>query len=128
MTHLYRTWDANALYNFGIRKVNIIHCQLRNEASNLKAHLSNDFLSNNTDCPNCRGPLEENNHFLFICPKYNNIRLVLLDSIQTLIPNNNNIDINIDLLLHGNKSFSYHLNKEIFQAVHKYKSDTHHFI
>jgi hypothetical protein len=133
LTHLYRTWDANALYNFGIRKFNIIHCQLRNEASNLKAHLSNDFLSNNTDmvvaqmrqmphfwngkcnlwkqiksfffkiclnspplphfiqtrpmavtdCPNCRGPLEDNNHFLFICPKYNNIRLVLLDSRQT---------------------------------------------
>jgi hypothetical protein len=30
-------------YNFGIRKFNIIHCQLRNEASNLKAHLFNDF-------------------------------------------------------------------------------------
>ena len=134
MTHLYRTWDANALYNFGIRKFNIIHCQLRNEASNLKAHLSNDFLSNNTDCPNCRGPLEDNNHFLFICPKYNNIRLVLLDSRQThtyiyiSTPKNNNVNINIDLLLHGNKSFSYHLNKEIFQAVHKYKSDTHRFI
>jgi antibiotic biosynthesis monooxygenase (ABM) superfamily enzyme len=32
-------------YNFGIRKFNIIHCKLRNEASNLKAHLFNDFLS-----------------------------------------------------------------------------------
>jgi hypothetical protein len=52
LTHLYRTWDANALYNFGIRKFNIIHCQLRNEVSNPTAHLSNDFLSNNTDCPN----------------------------------------------------------------------------
>jgi hypothetical protein len=70
LTHLYQTWDTNAFYNFGIRKFNIIHCQLRNEASNLKAHLFNDFLSDNTDCPNCRGPLEDNNHFLFMCPKY----------------------------------------------------------
>jgi hypothetical protein len=34
--------------------------------------------------------------------KFNNLRFILLDSIQTSIPNNNNIDINIDLLLHGN--------------------------
>jgi hypothetical protein len=33
------------------------------------------------------------------------LRFILLDSIQILIiPNNNNIDINIDLLLHGNRS------------------------
>jgi hypothetical protein len=28
----------------------------------LKAHLFNDFLSDNTNCPNCSGPLEDNNH------------------------------------------------------------------
>ena len=120
--------DTNALYNFGIRKFNIIHCQLRNEASNLKAHLFNDFLSDDTDCPNCGDPLEDNGHFLFICPTYNNLRLVLLDSIQSLIPKNNNVDINIDLLLHGYRSFSYDINKEIFQAVNKFISDTHRFI
>jgi len=83
LTHFYQTWDTNAFYNFRIRKFNIIHCQLRNEASNLKAHLFNDFLFDNTDCPNCRSPLEDNNHFLFMYPKYNNLRLVLLDSIHT---------------------------------------------
>jgi hypothetical protein len=36
-------------------------------------------------------------HFLFICSKYNKLRLVLLDSIQELIPKNNNADINIGL-------------------------------
>ena len=86
------------------------------------------FLSDNTNCPNCSGSLEDNNHFLLICPKFNNFRFILLDSIQTLIPNDNNIDINIDLLLHGNRSFSYDLNTEIFQAVHKFIIDTHRFI
>jgi hypothetical protein len=52
---MVKTWDTNAHYNFGIRKFNIIHCQLRNEASNLKAHLFSDFLSDNTNCPNCSG-------------------------------------------------------------------------
>ena len=130
LTHFFKTWDTNAHYNFGIRKLNIIHCQLRNEASNLKAHLFNDFLFDNTNCPNYSVSLEDSNHFLFICLKFNNLRFVLLDSIQTLIPNNNNIDINIDLLLHGNRSFSYDLNTEIFQAVHKFIMviDTHRFI
>ena len=66
-----------------------------------------------------KGPLDDNDHFLFICPKYNNLRLVLLDSIQELIPINNNSDITIDLCLHENISF---------KTVQKYISDTHCFI
>jgi hypothetical protein len=58
----------------------------------------------------------------------NRIEQEALDSIQTLIPNNTNIDINIDLLLHGNLSLSYDLNTEICQAVHKFIIDTNRFI
>jgi hypothetical protein len=47
--------------------------------------------------------------------------------IQALIPQNNNVDIKIDLCLHGNRSFCYDLNTEIFNAVHKYIRDTHMF-
>jgi hypothetical protein len=55
---------------------------------------------------------------MLICPKFNNLRFILLDSIQTLIPNNN-IDINIDLLLHGNRSLSdkKSLNKCAFRLL-----------
>jgi hypothetical protein len=45
LTHFYKTSDTNTFYNFRIRKFNIIHCQLRNGASNMKTHLFNDFLS-----------------------------------------------------------------------------------
>ena len=48
-------------------------------------------------------PLEDNDHFLFICSKYNKLRLVLLDSIQELILKNNIADINIGLCLHENR-------------------------
>ena len=67
-------------------------------------------------------------HVLFFCPKFNNLRFILLDSIQTLIPNNTNIDINIDLLLHENISLSYDLNTKICQAVHKLIIDTNRYI
>jgi hypothetical protein len=103
------------------------HCQLRNEISNMKVYLFNEFVYLITlTVQKC--PLEDNDHFLFICSKYNNLRLVLLDSIQELIPTNNNADINIDLCLNENRSFCFDLSKEIFKAVQKYISDTHCFI
>jgi hypothetical protein len=60
---------------------------------------------------------------------YQNISF-LLESTQTIIPKNNNVDINIYVLLHGNtcRSFSYDLNIEIFQAVRKLISDARRFI
>ena len=40
-------------FEFGIRKININHCQLRNEASDLKSHLYHDFLTDDPTFPNC---------------------------------------------------------------------------
>ena len=75
---------------------NSSHCQLRNEISNMKVYLFNEFfyliILTVQKCP-----LEDNDHFLFICSKYNNLRLVLLDFIQELIQKHDNADINIDL-------------------------------
>jgi len=84
----------------------------------MKVYLFNDILlSDNSDCQ--KYPLEDNDNFLCICPKYNNLRLILLDSIQELIPKYNNANINIDLCLHENISFCFDLSKEIFKAVQK---------
>ena len=112
---------------FGVFKILPYHCQLRNETNMMKAYLFNEFfylmILTVQKCP-----LEDNDHFLFNCPKYNNLRLVLLDFIQELIQKNNNADINIDLYLHENISFCFDQSKEIFKAVQKYISDTHRFI
>ena len=64
-------------------------------------------------------PLEDNDHFLCICPKYNNLRLILLDSIQDLIRKYNHAYITIDLCSYENVSFCFDLRKEIFKAVQK---------
>jgi hypothetical protein len=101
-TYFYKTWDIYEFHNLGIRlcflsfalrivvahlaSSNSSHCQLRNEISNMKVYLFNEFfyliILTVQKCP-----LEDNDHFVFICSKYNNLRLVLLDSIQdTLIP------------------------------------------
>ena len=121
----YRTDDIFKPFNYGIRKLNISHCQLRNNASNLKSHLFNQFLSENTFCANCNHPVEDNKHFFFICPKYNDVRQILLDSINSIA---DNVDINIELLLFGNRLFSYDMNIAIFKSVQKYISDTQRFV
>ena len=89
---------------FGVFKFLPYHCQLQNETNIMKVYLFNEFfyliILTVQKCS-----LEDNDHFLLNYPKYNNLRLVLLDSIQELIPKNNNADINIDLCLHENRSF-----------------------
>ena len=91
---------------FGVFKFLPYHCQLQNETNIMKVYLFNEFfyliILTVQKCS-----LEDSDHLLVNCPKYNNLRLVLLDSIQELIPKNNNADINIDLCLHENRSFSF---------------------
>ena len=64
-------------------------------------------------------------HFFFICPKYNDVRQILLDSIYSIV---DNVDINIELLLFGNRLFSYDMNIAIFKSGQKYISDTQRFV
>ena len=44
------------IVNYGSRRENIIHCQLRNESSDLKAHLFNQCLYQSASCDNCGYP------------------------------------------------------------------------
>ena len=57
------------LYNYGKRKLNVIHAQMRMCCSNLKAHL---YLLHVVDDPLCvcSQGVEDNEHFFFVCPLY----------------------------------------------------------
>lgn len=44
---------AKKYFNYGVRRENIIHCQLRNSASNLNDELFNHFLIDNPSCDMC---------------------------------------------------------------------------
>ena len=96
----YRLFKHNSFvvalshYNFGTRRDNIVHCQLRNEASNLKAHLHSHFLADDTTCPNCNFSCEDNEQFFMDCPLYNVQRLALFNPLHQLI--NNFADVNIN--------------------------------
>ena len=51
------------LFHFVKRKYNIIHCQLRNSASNLMADLYNQCLSDTPMCEHCIDSLEDDHHY-----------------------------------------------------------------
>ena len=109
------------LFNYGNRFENIIHCQLRNESSNLHAHLYNQYLSDSDTCSYCTNVCEDNFHYFFVCPNYNVQRLVLYDSLRAILELNYLLPSNLlQIMLHGDKNLSYAVNCSVFQAVHQY--------
>ena len=122
-TH-YRT--PNKLFNHGNRSQNIIHCQLRNNASSLNADLLKDYISDSSKCENCDFHIENAYHFFFECPCYVEQRNTLFHCISS-IDLQNPIPISLNLLLFGDSSISYAKNMKLFDCVHNYISQTKRF-
>ena len=71
-TRLNSSTNASSKYfHIGDRKENIIHCQMRNDASNLNLHLQQHHLSDRPSCPHCNDPCESPSHYFMHCPLYN---------------------------------------------------------
>lgn len=104
-------------YYSGVRLDQILHTRLRTECSSLNQHL---FKRNLVLSPNCAcGDVENNEHFLLVCPRYNVIRNDLLNTISNLITTAIQ-NISTDLLLFGDRELSVQNNTRIFKAVQDY--------
>jgi hypothetical protein len=57
--------QPNKLFNIGKRKSNIVHCQIRNNASNSNAALKSHFLRDSASCNICGHHTENSLHFFF---------------------------------------------------------------
>lgn len=69
-------------YNFGSRKGQILHSQLRLECSALKLYM---FRRNICPSPLCTcGSIESNDHYLLYCPNYNVIRSETINKLPIL--------------------------------------------
>ena len=110
-------------FHFGKRKYNIIHCQLRNSASNLMAGPMFIRYTNAWtlywSCWRC-SPL------FFTCSKYTNFRDVFCQTIQNIFDCDHIFDL--DLLLYGSPDHGLNINTQIFEAVHAYIAATTRFI
>ena len=86
----------------------------RSGCSKLKAHLHfNLHVEDDPSCI-CGFGIEDPYHFLFTCPLYAQIRVVMLDSISHIKPD---IAPGLPLLLRGDINLTFDQNKAIFEYV-----------
>jgi hypothetical protein len=106
-------------YSTGVRKWNIIHTKLRYNYSILNYDL---FRFNLKDNPGCACGFECKNviHFFLEYPINEHIRNTLFLILQIY----GAIDIDIDIILHGNEILTEAQNVDIFTAVQMFISNT----
>ena len=110
----------------GIRKYNIIMCQLRNNKSSLNADLLNDHLQDNGLCTDC-GVAETVQHYLLECSKYDEQRMQLINNLQGNKSIYEIISISVNDLLAGNLNLSNVQNSLLQDAVIEYIKNTKRF-
>lgn len=109
-----------AFFSAGIRKYNVIHCQLRNESSDLNHHLVISHLSDSSRCA-CGDQIEDNFHYFYVCPLYIRQRYDLFRKLKKY----ENLDL--DVLLNGNPESNDEDNLKIITYVQEYLLDTKRF-
>lgn len=73
--------SAPKYFSYGVKKFNILLCQLRNCKSQSKIDLHSDHLEESPICTNCNlGVLETVEHFFLECPQFATERLELINS------------------------------------------------
>ena len=114
--------SCNPLFYEGTRHNNIKHSQLRMKCSKLNAHLFSLHVVDTMHC-SCGHEVEDTSHFMLHCPLFAVERIKLFDSLRALSLNIYGESL-ISTLLYGDESFSYEINKKIFDAVHLFITDT----
>lgn len=105
--------EKEELYNYGERKYNIIHAQLRLNCSNLNSHLVSLHVLDDPSCL-CGHVNEDANHFFLSCPLYVQERQTLFNGISAFC------DVTLETILYGNKDVSLENNITIFSYVHDF--------
>ena len=106
-------------YYFGNRKEQIIHCRLRISMSDLKNDLHNRHLTDDATCT-CGTGLETAEHYLLLCPLFNDVRRNTIHDLPRDF-------VQIQTLLNGDNNLNINLNTLIFDAVHKFISESGRF-
>ena len=106
-------------YNYGMRKINIIHTRLRNTCSSLNADLHRVNIINDPSC-SCGHPVEDAIHFFLECENHTIHR-------RTLFAQINQYDISIELILAGDENLTVNQNVYIFSCIHSYIKNTNRF-
>ncbi len=101
----------------GDRFLSVMHARMRNNCSNLNSDLCNNHLRDDPYC-DCVEVVEDAEHYLFQCPKFQRQRIILLQSLQRFLP------FTTSELLKGKTELSYLDNCAIFSAIQLYIKST----
>ncbi len=114
--------ELQVLYYYGERWPALHHARLRVGCSKLNSDLHyNLHVVENPSCI-CGSPLENAEHFLLQCAQFQNLTVVMLNDIQTVMP------ISVMNLLFGNLHYTLEENQRVFSAVHQFILNTKRFI
>ena len=97
--------------SYGPRKLNILHCRLRNRASQLNYDLFRANLINSAECQ-CGHPCEDTYHFFITCPLYANQRTALFNELLWY-----DGTISVSILCNGDSHISIDDNFKVAKAV-----------
>ena len=111
---------SSELFNFGVRKYNIIHAQMRMKCSDLKAHLFALHVIDDPVCI-CNTGIEDTYHYFFQCPLYYTYRLDLENAVNAVSK------YDFKVLLYGDDNLNLKENQIIFAAVHTFIKSTGRF-
>ncbi|KAK3106293.1 hypothetical protein FSP39_017122 [Pinctada imbricata] len=111
----------SAHFDFGDRKLQILHSRLRHGCSTLNGDLFRINVTNSSMC-SCGAQDERALHFFIQCQQYNTIRRDLFSKLNQI-----GASPDIGTILYGDPDLSYTNNIEIFKAVHRYISQSKRF-
>ena len=113
--------ELNPLFYHGERKIAIILARLRMNCSDLKGHLFDLNIINDSRC-RCGNPREDTIHYLLVCPLYTNSRAILH---TTVIPITR---FTVRNLLYGDKNLETETNLMIYNALIQFIKESNRFV
>ena len=103
----------------GKRSAQVLHTRLHTKCSSLNDDLFQKRINDSPLC--CCGNVENTDHLFLRCQFYNAQRAELIHEISQLF------QVTLQILLFGNTLLSLHTNTLVFEAVHKFITDTKRF-
>ena len=105
--------------------------QLRTGLSPLRNHkFRHKFGDTPTATCICNQDIEDNNHFLLQCMRFEIYRTHLIDNLNNVKERNSHLElvVNVDFLLNGHSRLSFSENKQVLTSTIKYIKDTKRFL
>ena len=115
-----------SLYSTGYGNGQINHARMRMGLSGLNEHRHRYNFIENGLCDYCTNQIEDTNHYLLQCPRFNTPRQSLLHDLS-LVPNLDITTLNVNILLHGSDNNNVD-NRELFSVVQKFIARTQRFM